>query len=644
MFGQIQKILLEDGKLLLIDDRGNTTLPSAKEVYEAVFQNRRTINGLKLKRSFSELRPSLSFSKIPLSMEILILLDTENENLKIILRVQTKGDVKVIINPLSEETPDYVIEKDKWYPLINGIRDELKEILKKANIESPGVITVRQFFSLLTLSLENPGYINNTIPASKIDSLAKFSLKKEIDKGFNGQLYSYQKDGLNWLSLLSKESIGGILADEMGLGKTIQIIAQFLDEKTQNNGVNLLIVRTTLMENWRREIAKFAPDLEILIHHGSKRTGLYMHFLKHDAVITSYDTAVRDLSILKMVEWNLVILDEAQDIKNPDAERTKGIKELYRRVSIAVTGTPLENRLQDLWSIMDFAFQGYLGDRSDFIKRFENTSDNLEILESLVRPILLRRLVKEVASDLPNKIEIPVFINLSDVGSHEYESIRQRSLMQCNNRPNLGTLIKLRMYCCHPFLLEEYSTDKDRIEVSPKFRLLVELLEDISHIGEKVLVFTDYIKMIKMIKEVSLRYLGIYADYISGEVGIQDRQNVIDKFSAHRGPGVLVLNPVAGGAGLNITAANHVIHYNPAWNPAKEDQATARSFRRGQDKPVTVHRLLYSNTLEEHINDLLSSKRQLAERTIIGIKKAPDDVKNILKALSISPIGSNKHE
>lgn len=386
-------------------------------------------------------------------------------------------------------------------------------------------------------------------------------------QGIQAQLYPYQRDGWRWLRFIMREQLGGLLADEMGLGKTLQVISALRDPGGEPaTGGALVVAPGSILENWLREIAKFCPDFRTLKHHGAMRTGRPADLEGFDVVVASYDTVIRDLSLLKMIAWNAVILDEAQNIRNPDALRTKSVKQIGRNVGVAVTGTPVENRLRDLWSIMDFVVPGYLGDLKSFEARYGEDTDAAAMLEPLVSPLMLRRRVADVAQDLPERIDIPEILELTEAEARSYDAMREEIFENYGAAATLVSLGKLRQFCTHPAIVED-GRHASNTEFS-KLERLKELLEEIFLRGEKALVFTSFTKMGDRIAELAVRQFGAMAATLDGRLAIEDRQPLIDRFSAHEGPGLLVLNPRAGGSGLNITAANHVIHYNPEWNPA----------------------------------------------------------------------------
>jgi len=331
-----------------------------------------------------------------------------------------------------------------------------------------------------------------------------------------------------------------------------------------------------------------------------------------------------------------VVLDEAQAIKNPLAKRSKSVKEVPRRTAIAVTGTPIENKLVDLWSITDFAFPGYLGELREFESRFSNDIDGAQSLERFISPIMLRRRVRDVAQDLPERIDIPQVLEMGDSEADKYESLRQEILQEYGKSASLISLIKLRMFCTHPLLQSKETGDPSRFI---KYQRMLEITEEIIENKEKLLIFTSFTKMADIMVTDLVERFGVFCDFIDGRVPVSERQTKIDAFTKESKSAILILNPRAAGAGLNITAANHVIHYNLEWNPAVEDQASARAYRRGQTRPVNIYRLFYANTVEEAINIRLDRKRELSETAIVGNDGVADDYDDILQALTMTPRG-----
>jgi SNF2 family DNA or RNA helicase len=337
--------------------------------------------------------------------------------------------------------------------------------------------------------------------------------------------------------------------------------------------------------------------------------------------------------MLKTVSWEIVVLDEAQAIKNPDAQRTLAAKAMKRKCGIAVTGTPLENSLMDLWSVTDFAVPGYLGDRSAYEG---DDGQDLEIAvaaEPLVRPLLLRRRLEDVSLELPPLVDMPQALLMYDEEAWGYETLRR---MAEGNGPAIAALTPLRQYCSHPSLVTQHlgpSTPD-----SAKLNRLIAILAEVRAQGEKAIVFAPYTGAIDLIVAVIGRSLSMPARSVDGRTPMPARHEIIDEFNSARDSRVLVLNPAAAGTGLNITGANHVIHYSLEWNPAKVDQATARAYRKGQERPVTVHQLYYTGTVEETIVDRLARKRSLASAAVTGTDGLESDTSDVLRALSLSPV------
>lgn len=632
--------IINNNILGLRNPKDDFIIPSADEIYKIETGKISEINGNPILRPSDHIN-HLSFSRYPLIPEIR-LVDTpnpDNENIRYYscIIVGLSGNTEINFPYPFSHLADHIISDSVWYPFVRGSLDALREKLNSNGIEKTGRISLIQYYSLLKSSddaikvrIERITTTERTISHDSVTD------SKEIP-GFTGTLYPYQNKGFEWLRMINNEGIGCILADEMGLGKTIQIICLLQDEKnTAERKPSLIVAPATLLENWRREIHRFAPGLQTLIHRGPTRTGYYKELFKPDIVLTSYDTTVRDQVLFQMVQWNIIILDEAQAIKNPDSQRSKSVTNLNRRASVAVTGTPVENSLLDLWSLFNFILPGYLGSRGDFEKKFTDSVTAATELEYYSSPVILRRKVLEVAGDLPERIDIPQVIELSQENSQQYEEMRLRIIEESGRSASLSCLIRLRMYCCHPWLVSD--PDNDPTESSPKYQRMTEILSEIVENNEKSLIFTSFIKMEDiLLSDLKKRFRGIYINNIDGRVPIENRQNIVDEFNSAPDSAILILNPKAAGTGLNLTGATHVIHYNPEWNPAIVDQASARAHRRGQDRPVTIHYLYYSRTVEDIMKDRLERKRDLFNNAIVGTTGDEDDYNDIVQAMSISP-------
>lgn len=473
--------------------------------------------------------------------------------------------------------------------------------------------------------------------------------------GLNAQLYRYQEHGVAWLAEAT-ESIGGaILADEMGLGKTLQIIALFLLDRPSESEPALIVCPTTLIANWKREIEKFAPSLTIQIHRGADRTGFYKDLMRSDVVITTYDTLVNDITIFRGVNWHFLVCDEAQAVKNPDSKRRKALHLIPRRYSIPVTGTPVENTLLDLWSLADLAVPGVLDTQQSFSMLYPDTEDGALELNSVTDVIILKRRVKDVADDLPERTDIDIPVELTRTEIQEYERIKSDAIIEYGAAGELVAVGQLSIYCAHPWLRAKnlLNTDwEDNVELfedtahplfTRKMDLCIQLLKEALLNSKKVLIFATYNQCGDLIRRASEanKLPNAYWNSINGSTPQNDRQAIVDEFSAFEGPAVLVLNPKAAGAGLNITAATIVIHYTQNWNPALEMQASARAHRRGQDQPVTIYRLFYQGTVEETMVERSQWKRELGH---IAIPISTREKEDRSKALRLSPMENGKNE
>lgn len=615
-----------DRTLFLVDTNGVETIRNTEDIYRALVEHQ-PIDGF---AGYAAPPDGLTISRYPIVPTLLLCLDDSGKP-----TISIEGHSRGTVEELSIEDlrRGHVVVGKTWFPIDDTSAEEVCEHLGEADA-SLGTCSLQVFLTMRKLARTSSS-VEDRVGDRNVSALA-FAPTSDACPRINATLYPYQLAGWRWLRFIRAEGLGGLLADEMGLGKTLQVIAAITDPGAGISGPCLVVSPGSILENWRREIARFAPELSVLKHHGPGRTGRPADLSAFDVVITSYDSVVRDNSLLNMIEWDTIILDEAQFIRNPDAQRTKAAKKLRRRVGIAVTGTPVENRLLDLWSIIDFLLPGQLGDRKYFESRYSDDIDGARLLEADVSPFMLRRRVAEVAQDLPPRIDIPQVIELSAEEAEAYDANRTRISAEYGAAATLVSLTELRRFCAHPELLAS-GTGSNPMHFS-KFQRLDEILREIFVHREKVLVFTSFTAMADMIANHVSNYLHTFSAVIDGRTPIDDRQSVIDQFSCVQGSAVLVLNPRAGGSGLNITAANHVIHYNPEWNPALEDQASARAHRRGQELPVTVHRLLVADTVEDVINDRLDRKRAIADTAVVGVDGHDDDFADIVAALSRSPV------
>jgi superfamily II DNA or RNA helicase len=454
-----------------------------------------------------------------------------------------------------------------------------------------------------------------------------------VPSGFGTTLRAYQERGLAWLQFLRSAELGGILADNMGLGKTVQALAHLAVEQTEGrlDRPALVICPTSLVANWRSEANRFAPGLRTLILHGPDRAERFHMIGAHDLVITTYPLLARDHSALVAQDWHIVMLDEAQTIKNPLAATSRLARTLRARQRLCLSGTPLENHLGELWSLFDFLMPGFLGDRQNFGRRFRTpiekagNDERRSLLKQRIAPFMLRRTKQEVAPDLPAKTSIAQTVELGANQRAVYEGIRlamhkkvraaiaERGLAR-SGIIILDALLKLRQACCDPRLLK-LETIKATKPGSAKLERLLEMLPALLEEGRRILLFSQFTSMLALI-QAELERLSVPYLLLTGDT--RDRATPIRQFQSGEVP-LFLISLKAGGVGLNLTAADTVIHYDPWWNPAVEDQATDRAHRIGQDKPVFVHRLIAAGTIEEKMQVLKDRKMALASGILDGV-------------------------
>jgi superfamily II DNA or RNA helicase len=446
---------------------------------------------------------------------------------------------------------------------------------------------------------------------------------------FAGRLRPYQRTGLAWLHGLHEARLGGLLADEMGLGKTVQVLAFLHDLRPTGQRPVLVVAPRSVCGNWQREAARFCPELESRLHLGSDRAEDHLALAGAPLLITSYQTLVRDLPLLRAVQWSTVIFDEAQALKNPDTQVHRAAGELAAQSRFCITGTPIENHLGELWAQVQVAVPGLLGQRRSFDAFFRRPVEKhgksapLGVLRSRLRPFLLRRRKADVELDLPPLTEVTCSIELDTPERDLYESLRLKldervsAALRAQGTPGvsmviLDALLKLRQCCCDPRLVK--LPEARRVSGSAKLEHLVAMLEELCDSGRTALVFSQFSEMLELIAQ-ACSAAGIATAKLTG--ASRDRDAVVASFQAGQVP-VLLVSLKAGGVGLNLTRADTVIHYEPWWNPAAEAQATARAHRLGQDRPVLVYRLVARGTLEEAIMALQGEKRALADAVLEG--------------------------
>ena len=455
------------------------------------------------------------------------------------------------------------------------------------------------------------------------------AFEPRLPEAFEGELRPYQLEGYKWLSRCAEWGVGACLADDMGLGKTVQILVALLDRK--ESGPALVVAPTSVCDNWRSEAQRFTPDLRVFVLGEADRDTTITECGPGDVLICSYGLMCREIEKLKETNWGTVVLDESQAIKNTQTQRFKAAISLSADFRVAATGTPVENHLGELWALFRFLNPGLLGGQKTFFARFGQDEESLETLKAIVSPFILRRLKKDVLKDLPPKTEITVSVELSREERLYYESLRMSAVERLEEEKAgvihvLAELMKLRRACCHPRL-----TGGDA--ESSKLARFMELVENLREGGHRALVFSQFVDHLKLVGE-ELESQGIPYLYLDGSTPGRKRGELVEAFQQGEGD-LFLISLKAGGTGLNLTAANYVVHLDPWWNPATEDQASDRAHRIGQEQAVTVYRLIGKGTIEEKILALHNEKRELVDNLLAGSdrsgKLSPDELLALLR-------------
>ena len=528
-------------------------------------------------------------------------------------------------------------------------------IFELFNSDTEGAFKLNPYDAPLLLELKNAAI---SFSGSKklmeiAEKLEHFSGVARIDapEDLQAELRDYQLEGLSWLQFIREYSFGGILADDMGLGKTMQTLAHLLVEKASGrmDKPTLIVAPTSLMSNWRREIEKCAPTLKQLVLHGSDRHEHFEKIASYDVVITTYPLIVRDFDVLKQHEFYYLILDEAQYIKNHRSKSAQHLRAIRSAHRLCLTGTPMENHLGELWGLYDFLMPGFLFEHKFFTDNIRNpiekeqSSQKQKLLNERIKPFMLRRTKTDVATELPPKTVIIQRATLGQKQSGLYESIRVAMDKQVQDAIKekgvarshimiLDALLKLRQVCCDPRLVK-LDRAKD-VKESAKFEMLFELLLEQLEEGRKVLLFSQFTAMFTLI-EARLKKEKIAYSKLTGAT--RKREEAIERFTSGEVP-LFLISLKAGGVGLNLTQADTVIHYDPWWNPAAENQATDRAYRIGQDKPVFVYKLITEHTVEEKILELQERKQALADNVYKGksdaVSLTQDDLSDLFQPIN----------
>lgn len=628
----------QDCILGLERSNGDVYFPSAREIYSVVFScsdTSATVDGEVIAESPRIAFHELHFSKFGARITLCLKFDAEAGQISCLAEIR-RGARLIDVTLQVQAGIDHVIDNSSWYFFSENF-EQTKDLLKSAEVTDLSGLKFSSY-----LKIVNSG---DKFPAVEVldeagQAIHKIHTSAGAPQKLEAKLYPYQSVGFEWLRFITDAGCGGILGDEMGLGKTLQVIALILFRRGAATSPALVVAPVSLLENWRREIFRFAPSMRVWVNHGPKRTGNFKDLLGFDVVVISYNSAVSDSSMLAMIQWDLVVLDEAQNIKNPFASRTVSVKQIPRKAGVAVSGTPFQNHITDIWSVVDFALPGHLGSLREFENKYSDDIVGAEDVEPKLTPIMLRRMVKDVAKDLPERVVVTQPLQMTDDEARRYETARQDILRSATSgRQKLVELTKLRMYCTHP-QLSGYGR-KDPLAGCTKYSRLCEVLEEIVAKGEKCILFTSFVKMAEILMADIHARFGIPVMMINGSTPAEQRQGIVDSYGELPGAALLVLNPQAAGTGLNITSANHVIHYNLEWNPALEDQASARAFRRGQERTVFIYRFFYEGTVEEFVNGKIEDKREVSGIAVVGNSGDECSADDFIKALSLSPMGTN---
>lgn len=496
----------------------------------------------------------------------------------------------------------------------------------------------------------NPAVLPDLGAPSEITSLAdRLAHFQRIDRGplpsgLRATLRDYQADGFHWMQFLARHQLHGILADDMGLGKTLQTLTHLLSEVESGRSdgrPSLVIAPTSVVRNWEREATKFVPGLQTLVLQGADRHRNFQRIPRMDVVLTSFALIHRDLAELRRHDFHLLILDEAQHIKNPDAQTSQAARAISAKHRLCLSGTPVENHLGELWSQFHFLFPGLIGTLEQFRVTYqtpiEKDGDGTRraALARRIGPLILRRTKQEVAKELPPKTEITHPITMDEAQADLYETVRStmdkqvRQALAIHGQEAqvvfLDALLKLRQICCHPALLNERHAAVE----SAKFAYLIDLLATLKEEGHRVLLFSQFTSMLALI-EAHLQAIG--TNYLILTGATKDRQGLVERFQGGEGE-VFLISLKAGGTGLTLTGADTVIHYDPWWNPAAENQATDRAYRIGQDKPVFVHKLICEQTVEERIQQMQERKDGIATDLLAGASTRLDLTPELLAGL-----------
>lgn len=579
-------------------------------------------NGIHFIKGFSDLEFSKNFNEVNLigSDNIKAIFEGEGDTFKFKYNIDgvDYSEYAKILESLNDGRAFYKTTKGRLIDLrdlgINNFFNLIDNLIYNEELYN-GMLEVDKSKTLFieeSIKNNNLNFIRGAEVLNIISKKLESRSIEEVDevKELHGTLRNYQLVGLNYLLSLSEMNFGGILADEMGLGKTIQIIAFLLCNKDKRS---LVVTPTSLIYNWKEEFERFAPSLRVGIVHGSKsiRNKILDNKNDYDVLLTTYGTIKNDIKFYKSEIFDYCIIDEAQNIKNPKAQNTKTIKEINASVKFALTGTPIENSLVELWSIFDFIMPGYLFDEKKFKNKFVNRSEKeIKELKTLINPFILRRLKRDVISELPEKIEKKYYVPMTTEQKLAYKNYMKEVKLKLktgedDNITIFSYLTRLRQICQDPILV-----NKDYKGDSSKFNVALEIMNEVIEDNNKMLIFSQFTSVLKKIEE-ELKKKNISYKYLDGSTSAKERVKLVSQFNESKEPQIFLISLKAGGTGLNLTSAKYVMHMDPWWNPAIEDQATDRAHRIGQKNIVEVIKLIAKDTIEEKIVQLQEDKREI---------------------------------
>ncbi|MEE8398283.1 MAG: DEAD/DEAH box helicase, partial [Desulfobacterales bacterium] len=540
---------------------------------------------------------------------------------------ETAGASKELFAAFNRHRRHFTLADGSLGFISSGLMDEIGQFARRGTLKRDEICFNDFDFPVVSSLLESTDHMESDAAFKQLLEMGKdanFLKPCPVPDSMNDILRPYQKEGFYWLTNLNRAGFGGILADDMGLGKTLMVLSLLVHLKgEQPSGTSLLVVPKSLIHNWEIEIKRFAPSLKTILHTGGDRIKNPEDFGEPDLIITSYGLIRMDIDLLRRLQLNYLILDEAQTIKNPRAKITRAVKQLTSRRRLSISGTPVENAPLDLWSHFDFLMPGMLGTVEAFKERYR--PDHRKALEELslrTHPFVLRRLKSQVCRELPEKTEITLYCPFTDEQKTIYDQALDTAKREIDEREGkdaamsihlLTVLLRLRQIACDPTLARDDTETPAGPPLSGKHEMVMDMGETILSQGHKILVFSQFVRHLKQIRQGFDRR-NIRSFYLDGST--TDRKEEIHRFQTHRGPCVFLISLKAGGLGLNLTEANYAFLLDPWWNPAVENQAIDRCYRIGQENPVTAYRFITKDSIEEKVMALKQAKQDIQDIVI----------------------------